>query len=571
MLDVRITGGKVVDGTGAPSRHGDIGVRDGRIVQLGTVDEPARRTIDADGMVVAPGFIDIHTHYDAQALWDPTMSPSPLHGVTTVLGGNCGFTIAPMRPSEVEYLMRMLARVEGMPLAALQAGSAWDWTSTAEYFGRLRSTLAVNAGFMVGHSTMRRVVMGDDAVGKPATADQLAAMVALLREGLAAGAIGFSTSLGTSHQDADGNPVPSRHASTEEFVTLARVCRDFAGTSLEFVPSSGPFTDEERSLFTAMSSEAARPVNWNSLRPSALTLDDDRQALDVGTWAHAHGGKIVGLAMPVDFPARYSFLTPFILDGLPGWAGPMALPVPERLAVLRNAERRRELDALAQSKRDVRFAHADWKSKLIVQTFDPELAHYEGRLVGDIAAESGKDPFDALLDIVCADELRTTFSRVPTKLTAADWDARLEIWRDPRTALGGSDAGAHLDFTANFYYPTYMLATVARDEGLMSLEETIRMLTSDPADLYGLHGRGRLEVGAHADLVVFDETSIDVEPVVTRFDLPSGAGRLYAGATGIGHVVVNGEEIVRDGEFTDARPGTVLQSGRDTRTPSLTW
>ena len=237
MLDVLIKGGTLIDGSGDPARPGDLGILDGRIAGVGEVDGEARKTIDASGKVVSPGFIDVHTHYDAQAFWDGTLSPSPYHGVTTVMGGNCGFSIAPLTPEAGDYLMRMLARVEGMPLEALQHGVPWDWTSFEEYLAKLDNKLAVNAGFMVGHSALRRVVMGERAVGEKATPDELAEMERLLGESLAAGGMGFSSTISPTHNDADGKPVPSRHASREEMIALARVVRDYPGTLLEFLPS----------------------------------------------------------------------------------------------------------------------------------------------------------------------------------------------------------------------------------------------------------------------------------------------------------------------------------------------
>src|SRR5829696_8068745 len=210
MLDVVIKGGTVIDGTGAPGVHADVGIRDGRVVEVGSVSEPAARTIDATDQVVPPGFIDIHTHYDAQAFWDSTLSPSPLHGVTTAMGGNCGFTIAPLTAEDGDYLMRMLARVEGMPLESLQQGVPWDWRTTGEYFDRLDGTLMPNAGFMVGHSAIRRVVMHDEATQRAATPAELAEMQRLLHAGLAAGGMGFSSTWSPSHNDHTGRPVPSR-------------------------------------------------------------------------------------------------------------------------------------------------------------------------------------------------------------------------------------------------------------------------------------------------------------------------------------------------------------------------
>jgi N-acyl-D-aspartate/D-glutamate deacylase len=237
MLDCIVRGGTVVDGSGGPARKADVAIKGGRIVRIGVVEEEAARVIDATGKMVTPGFIDVHTHYDAQAFWDTTLSPSPLHGITTVIAGNCGFTIAPLAPEHGDYLMRLLARVEGMPLEALQQGVPWNWTSYGQWLDQLDGTLAVNAGFMVGHSAIRRNVMGERSVGNHATPEELRAMQAMLAEALDAGGLGFSSSWATTHNDASGNPVPSRHASEEEMVELARVCGNFDGTSLEFIPA----------------------------------------------------------------------------------------------------------------------------------------------------------------------------------------------------------------------------------------------------------------------------------------------------------------------------------------------
>jgi N-acyl-D-aspartate/D-glutamate deacylase len=568
MHDLVVRDGQIVDGTGTERRSADIAVDGERITALGSDVGAGARTIDAGGRVVAPGFVDVHTHLDVQGFWDPTLSPSPLHGVTTVLGGNCGFTVAPLADGAGEYLMRMLARVEGMPLESLEQGVPWDWTSTADYLDRLDGTLALNAGFMVGHSALRRVVMGDAATERAATPDELDRMAALLRAGLAAGGIGFSSTWSTTHNDAEGRPVPSRHATAEELVTLAAVCAEFEGTSLEFLPGVGQWDAETEQVMLDMTVAARRPLNWNIIVGSARSRSHWQEKLALSDRARELGGKIVGLVIPRIFGARFCFRSGFVLDAIDGWREPMALPPAEKLALLSDPAGRANLAKLAEATKGM-GALTDWGAKLIVETFTDETKRYEGRTVAEIATEEGKAPFDALVDVVVADDLRTSFRNASDDDTEEDWAARAELWRDPRAVVGASDAGAHLDMLATFSFSTDLLAFGVREHGLLSTEEAVRLLTSVPADLYGLRGRGRLAEGSIADLVVFDESTVGPEEVSTRFDLPGGAGRLYAGSRGIEHVLVNGVPIVAAGELTGATPGTLLRSGRDTADPSL--
>ena len=292
-LDVVLRGGDVVDGTGAARRRADVGIKDGRIVAIGTVDEPAAREIDVTGRVVAPGFVDVHTHYDVQLLWDPYATPSPLHGVTTVIGGNCGVSIAPLAPGD-DYVLRMMAHVEGMPLDSVLAGPAWDWSTFGEYLDAMEGKLGVNAGFLVGHSTIRRLVMGAQAVGNTATPEQVDAMVAVMHEALAAGALGFSSAMGDVEFDGDGNPAPSRAAAPEEFFALAGACREHEGTILEFIPAMGEISEARMDLMTGMSLAAGRPLNWNLLGSFSstevfeqqLTASDHPRARRRGRGAH---------------------------------------------------------------------------------------------------------------------------------------------------------------------------------------------------------------------------------------------------------------------------------------------
>jgi N-acyl-D-aspartate/D-glutamate deacylase len=569
MLDMLIRDAEIVDGTGAPARHGDVGVSDGRIVAVGDVDDMATKTLDAQGQTLAPGFVDLHTHYDAQLFWDPTASPSVQHGVTTVFGGNCGFTLAPAASDQQDYLTRMLARVEGMPLDALRAGLDWGWASFGDWLDRLDGRIAVNAGFLVGHSALRLAAMGGDAVGGEAGPEQIEKMVGVLHDALNAGALGLSTSQSPTHNDGAGQPVPSRSASRDELVALAAALRDHPGTTLEAIIAGclSGFTDEDLALLTDMSVAADRPLNWNLLGVSAANPDGHQRQLRAHEFSAQRGGRVVALTLPQAMKIRLSFLSGFVLDGLPGWRDTMHLPVPERLAALADPEVRRCLAEGASSKEaGMLRGLAQWDRLVIVETFAPENADATGHSVGDIAAARGGEPFDTLLDIVIADELRTGLSPPLTADNAADWKLRAEVWQHPGAVIGGSDAGAHLDMMCGAIYTTSLLGRGVREHQVVTLEEAVRLITDVPARFYGLTERGRITPGWHADLVMFDPATVDHGPERTRYDLPSGAPRLVADAHGITSVLVGGVEVCRDGAATGALPGTVLRSGRDTET-----
>jgi N-acyl-D-aspartate/D-glutamate deacylase len=571
MLDLIIRGGDVVDGTGQPRRRADVGVQDGRIVEIGEIQADAGSVVDATGKVVTPGFVDVHTHYDAQAFWDPTLAPSPLHGVTTVFAGNCGFSISPLPndPADCDYLVRMLARVEGMPLEALREGVSWSWRSTQEYLDSLEGQLGINAGFMVGHSAVRRAVMGPDASSRAATETELTAMERLLEESIEAGGIGFSSTWSRTHNDADGGMVPSRHATREEVLALCRAAGRHPGTCLEFIPSIGPFEPWAIDLMADMSAEAGRPLNWNILTANAANADLSWEELRPGDVARQRGAKVIALLMPITFGVRLSFGSGFVLDAMPGWEDVMLLPRSEKITLFRDPAVRERLNRGAQDPSNPLRMLANWSTKVIFDVVADENRPYVGRTVGEIASEQGRDPWDVLCDIALADELLTSFGTIPAPDSDDDWKVRCEMMTDRRSVVGASDAGAHLDLLASFNYTTVILDEAVRKRGLMALEEAVRLLTDVPAQLYGLVDRGRIQTDWKADLVVMDPTTVASDPVAMRFDLPGGAGRLYAGSSGVDHVFVNGAPIVADGQLTGNRSGTILRSGRDTRTPDL--
>ena len=570
--DLKIVGGRIVDGTGAPGFAGSVGVKDGRIVAVGKADGEARETIDAAGAVIAPGFIDCHTHYDAQAFWDPMLSPSVYHGVTTVLAGNCGFTLAPLsgRKEDSEYLLAMLSRVEGMPLASLKAAVKPDWKSFGEYLDKLDGTLAINTAFLVGHSALRRAVMGERLVGNQASAGELAEMQALLRQSLDAGGCGFSTTVSPTHSDHNGDPVPSRWATDEETVALAGTLRDYPGTWLELIPPYDPERPERRlDLPVNMSLAAQRPLNWNLI----VVRSEGREMLDaqlaMGPAAAARGAKVYGLVPAAPIKAVINFRTGQLLEMLGGWHDFIHQGDESKIAAMKEPAVRRRLEEGMAANHANTGLPGEFDDFLIEHLPSGKNRHWIGQRVHEIAAATGKTCFDALFDLAVEENLWLSISGPELGGDEASWDLRGDVWRNEYALIGASDAGAHLDSINTFAITTQLLGEAVRNRGIFTLEEGVRRITSHLADRFGLTGRGRIEAGAAADLTVFDPGTIDCGPIEMRRDLPGGEVRLYADSVGVHHVVVGGVPVARDNEPTGRLGGRVLRSGRDTQTVSL--
>jgi N-acyl-D-aspartate/D-glutamate deacylase len=537
MLDVLIKNAEIVDGSGDPARRGDVGIRDGRIT-LDTEKESASRTIDADGLVVAPGFVDLHTHYDPQVLWDGSASPSTLHGFTTVFGGNCGFSIAPLRPDTADYHKRMMAVVEGMPVESLLSGPAWDWSSFGDWLDRIEDGLAINAGFLVGHSALRLAVMGKNSIGAQASEQEIRDMQALLATSLEAGGIGFSSTQKTVHVDHNGDFVPSYHATREELLALSEVLSRYPGTNLGYASNEiarykYPTNDIE--LMTAMSQRAGRPVNWNTVR---VVIDDPEfteEQLKAYDYSAEHDACIIGLVNPKPFKIWVGFKSGMAFSGLKRWGEVWGLPKEERKRALGDPAVRDQLRKEIASA-DLRLSQrtlVNWAGYEVAEGFGPEAQKLRGRNVGELARERNADPFDVLLDIMIADDLETQWAVREPNDSAEAWRKRAEVWLDSRTVLGGSDAGAHINSMVGATYSTVLLGEQVRERRLLPLEEAVRQLTDVPARLYGLQQRGRIAQGWHADLVVFDPRSVGSGPEKMRSDMPGGGRRLYSEAFGI--------------------------------------
>ncbi|MFJ8784399.1 MULTISPECIES: amidohydrolase family protein [unclassified Streptomyces] len=574
MLDHLIKGATVVDGTGAPARTADVGIRDGRIAVIGTVTEEARTSEDASGLVLAPGFVDPHTHYDAQLFWDPYATPSLNHGVTTVAAGNCGFTLAPLnpaRPDDADYTRRMMSKVEGMSLVALEEGAPWSWSSFGEYLDALDGRIAVNAGFMVGHCALRRYVMGPEAVGGQPSDAQLDAMLRLLHDAMDAGAWGLSTTQSSTHSDGDGKPVASRHALPAELLALSRAVGEHEGTQIEAIVAGclDQFSDAEIDLLVEMSAAAGRPLNWNVLTIDSSVPERVPRQLFASEQARKAGGRVVALTMPILTPMNMSLGTFCALNLIPGWGPVLALPVPERIEKLRDPDVQKELLRHSVSKEAGVFRRlTNFGRYVIGDTYSEANRGLSGRVVEDIAAERGQEPFAALVEICAADSLRTVLWPMPTDNDPASWAMRAEAWQHEDVLLGGSDAGAHLDRMCGAPYTTRFIGDCLRGRKLASLEQAVKMLTDDPARLFGLRERGRIEEGFHADLVLFDPERIAAGTATLVHDLPGDSPRLDSKAIGVRAVWVNGVEAIRDDVVSGAVPGRVLRSGRDTRTVS---
>lgn len=575
-MDLIIRNATIIDGTGAPGWTGDIGIEAGRIAALSesgnSIEGSSPQEIDGTGLIVCPGFIDPHTHYDAQLMWDPTGSPSNLHGVTTIIAGNCGFTLAPIKAQDADYTRQMMAKVEGMPLLALETGIDWNWSTFEEYLNRLEGNLGLNAGFLVGHCALRKYVMGDSAVGSDASEEQLNAMKELLAESIRAGGLGFSTTQARTHSDGDGEPVPSRWANENELLELASVVSEHPGTTLEFASNGclDGFDDEEVDFMIKYSKSGNRPVNWNVLTVDSHAPERYQNQLAAMDRCAEEGARVVALTMPVIVGMNMSFLNFCALNLMPDWGPILALPLEERMERLRDPETRRFMEERAASPETGVFARlTGWDTYVIGDTFTAENEPLRGRRVGDIAAERGTTAFDTLIDIVLVDDLQTILWPGATDADPESWRLRQEAWKHQSVMLGGSDAGAHLDRMQGANYTTRFLADCIRGRKLTTVEDAVRMMTQVPAELFGLKDRGVIREGAHADLVVFDPEEIGSEVLSMVDDLPGGTSRLFAGSVGLNHVLVSGVEVIRDSTPTGALPGSVIRSGVDTDTVAL--
>jgi N-acyl-D-aspartate/D-glutamate deacylase len=561
MADLVIRGALLCDGSGREAARGDLAVAGDRITALGRVAGRGTREIDGAGLALAPGFIDLHTHYDCQLFWDPSASPSPWHGVTTVVMGNCGFTIAPCRQADRETLMQLLLFVEGMPIDTLRAGIAWAWEEFPDYLAALeRGGLGPNVAAFIGHSAVRLYVMGRAAVERAATAEERAAMAAIVRRGMAAGALGWSTSLSPTHFFGDGTPAPSRLADADELLALAAALRDEDRGVIEVAPKSliGPADDKlaEQRFFAEMARASGKLVSWAPLLDNPFAPGTAQRIIAESAALQADGANVVPQVGCRPLEVRFDFAEPaFLLEQNPLWRPFMARPKDERRRLFADPAFRAEL---ATHTGFVAALAPAWDRLVLRLAATEATRRWQDRSVAEIAAERGTPPLDAFCDTVLADDLAGQWGVVMMNQNEA---AVAELIQHPAGVLALSDAGAHVDTLCDQGFTTYLLGHWVRERGALALEEAVRLLTSRPAERYGLRGRGRLAPGYAADLVLFDPARVAMRPTEMVHDLPRGQRRLLQRAEGIVDVYVNGTPVVERGTPVDRRPGRVLRGG----------
>jgi len=534
MHDLLIRGALLVDGSGAPPAHGDLAVKDGRIAGVGSSLGPARETVNAEGLALMPGIIDNHTHYDAQLTWDPLASPSPALGVTTAVIGNCGFTIAPCRCADRELVMRNLTQVEGMALEVLRAGIRWEFQTIPEYLEMLeRRGVALNVAAFAGHSSIRTWVMGEEAPRRAATGAEVARMRALVLEGMAAGAIGFSTSTSPAHNGEGGLPMPSRLAHESELRALV-ACLGQAGRGVFMLTKGG---QTSIAFLEELAASSGRPVVvaallHNSTNPGVV-FDD----LDAIAAAAARGRRMVGAVSCCPLSFDFTMRSPYPIEGLESWRPALGLRGEEFKAKLADRGFRQAIrDELARPAA-FRLFNGEWDKVQVVEVARRQHARCEQRSLAELARESGQDPLDIWFDLALAEDLETVFVALTLN---SDERAVGRMLRHPASLVSLSDAGAHLTFFNDAGYGLHLLGRWVRELKVLTLAEAVHHLTGLPARVFGIRGRGRLQAGYAADLLLFDPAKVNRGPKERVRDLPGGGARLTTPAIGVHGVWVNG-------------------------------
>jgi N-acyl-D-amino-acid deacylase len=551
--DLIIRGGRVVDGSGLPSFVADVGVKDGRITEVGRLKDGATRTIDAAGLAVSPGFIDHHTHLDAQMLWDPYGTCEPQHGVTSVVMGNCALSLAPVRAGIEDEIVKSFIRVEAIPRIALEQGVKWNWHSYGEYLDNLEGKVGINVGGLVGHIAVRHHAMGEEAVERKATGTELQKMRGLVLDAMEGGALGMSTNRNDRHMREDGKPVASRLADDEEFFALADVLGDRNAGVIETILGRNKI--EHFQWYHELAKRTQRPILWQSLQHRWAEPNLWREQLAAVEPIFKAGYQAYGLSHTVPLVRHFTLKDCQIFDEFPVWKNLLFLPVEVRKQAFADPETRKKLRADLASSAPTNF-HKRWDIPKVEKVVKPENRKYVGKTIEELGKMRNQDPLDAFLDLALEEDLGTIFWNANN---GGDWNAMGEILRSPYVLIGTSDAGAHVLFGADFGYGTTLLGLWVRERRVMTLEQAIYKLTFHPASIFGLQGRGLLRPGYAADIAIFDPNTVHAEEPEWADDFPANSKRMVQRAVGMHYTIVNGTVINDHERMTGDLPGQVLR------------
>jgi N-acyl-D-aspartate/D-glutamate deacylase len=561
--DLLVKDAQICDGTGAPIYSGSLAITGGKIAGIGNVSGIARRALNCGGLLVAPGFIDIHTHYDAQVSWDPLLTCSSWHGITSLLMGNCGVGVAPVRPRERSTMAWDLVNVEALPHEVLMNGVSWEWESFPEYMRAVqRRGVALNACFLVPLSALRFYVIGDEAAEREATAGETAQMASLFREAMLAGAYGFSLSLAPQHIGFQGRPLASRMVSREELAALCRVMRELDRGIIEILPSRGANaspSDNGFELLTFLAEQSARPVTFlaildlpgTSFKTHQATIERLQPLLERGL-------RILPQVTPRPIQQYYTLHEPFIFAALDSWKSVFNRSSEEQASLFRSADFRKNFKNELKQQIDKAVFRGRWDRVQVVRVGREENKRFLNRSIAEIAELLKKDPEDTILDLALSEDLELG---ITLSVINVNKDIVHRILQLPNTLIGLSDAGAHVAQHCDAGLPSYLLSEWVRERNALSLEEGVRRLTSEPADFLSLIGKGRLKSGNDADLVIFDPDKIRALPLEWCNDLPGRQARLIERSDGIEYTIVNGDVLFAGGAYQGGMPGRVLRSG----------
>ena len=555
--DLLIKNGRIVDGSGGPSFRGDVAVKDGKIVEIGKLSGPATRTIDAQGLVVAPGFIDNHCHYDAQVTWDPLCSYSCDHGATSVIFGNCSLSLAPVRKGKEDRLSEFLSYVEAIPMEVLRT-LEFTWESFPQYLDQMDRNLGVNVGNFIGHTAVRYYVMDEDCQKRAATDDEIGQMQGLVRDGMKAGALGLSVSRNQGHFDPQGVHIPAIWADEKEIFALGDVLREL-GTGL-IQSGGGNAAEMKDALMSRLSEATGRTVVYNNLGQTMRRPGQWQAHMAQVDATTARGIRAYPMCTPNRITDYFQMRNTQTFRGLPVWH-PICLSSPEdMLKSYADPEVRKKLhDEAVEFKSGPAIGICStWWDYMVLQTAVLDKnKQYEGKTVGQIAAAQGKGIIDCFLDLAVEENLDTEWLHGENNVDEA---AVAQILNYPNAIIGLSDGGAHVQFQSGFGFSTRLLAEWVREKKIMSLETAVRRLTFESASTFGLYDRGMLRPGLVADIVIFDPDTVKPLPLEVVHDFPTGAKRIKEPAQGIHMTIVNGQVLLEDGKHTGALPGRVLRN-----------